>query len=217
MRDVIWPALALVMALLAVILASITGPLALGVAIATLGVAFAVVYQYLYAPGTKEEEIRVEDFSWWADLGEPLFRLKEASPNDEPAAAQLIASDLKVIHKNCSLLHDRISLLVGRRGFEDLPATLLVTETQQVAGAMQKLVEECEKSLRLRPDLYKTLERMASRLDRVGNKLYEFERGKSETIIAYVDPLRRAAEKLSKDLRKAASHLFQYEKRIRGP
>ncbi len=216
MRDIIWPVLALVVALFAVVVAVATGPLAFGVAIATLMVALAVVYQYLYVPKPQEQEIRVEDFSWWADLGEPLFRLKDADPSDSATAAQLVASDLKVIHKNCALLHDRISLLIGRRDFEDLPAPLLVTETKQAAGALQQIIQECEQALRVRPELHKSLERIASRLDRVGNKLYEFERGRSELIKTYADPLRRAAEKLSRDLRKAATNLFQFEKRMKG-
>lgn len=211
MRDILWPLFALGVALIAVVVAITSGPLALGVAIATLIVAMAVVYQYTYVGKPREKELPLEDFSWWADIGEPLFRLKSASSVDRAAACQLVASDLKILHKNASLLHGRLSLLSGRREFEDFPGFLL-TETQQASGALHELIETCEREVELKPEIHRTLERIASRLDRVANKLYEFERGRSEVVKTYVDPLRRASEKLSRDLRKAASNLFQFVK-----
>jgi len=216
MEDIVWPALALLAAFIAVIVAILTGPLAFGVALATLAVAIAVAYQYVYVPKPKEEEIPLEDFSWWADIGEPFSGLKVLDSGDTIVAAQLVASDLKTLQKNAGLLNQRLSLLVGRREFEEFPGDLLTDESQHATNTLAELAKMCEQKGELKPELYKSLERSASRLDRVANKLFEFERGRSELVKTYVDPLRRAAEKLSKDLRKAASNLFKFEKRMRG-
>jgi hypothetical protein len=216
MRDVVWPVLALGAALVAVVAAALTGPLAVAVALATLVVAIAVVYLYTYTPKPREEEIPLEDFSWWADIGEPFSGLKVLEPAELAAAAQLVASDLKTLQKNSGLLNQRLSLLVGRREFEEFPGELVTSETQHTTNTLGEFVRRCEQTGNLEPELYKSLERSASRLDRVANKLFEFERGRSEVVKTYVDPLRRASEKLSKDLRKAASNLYKFEKRRKG-
>jgi hypothetical protein len=215
MRPQLLPLLALGAALVGLIGAVYAGPLAIGVALATLAVAIAVIYQYTITSRPQEEEIPLEDFSWWIDGGEPVADLKNLKPEEASLAIQIVSSDLKNLSKNSDLLGRRLALLIGRRDFEGLSESDYSGEARKVANSLSELAQGMEKRGALQPGFYRLLEQHASRLDRMANKLYEFERGRSETIRVYIDPLRRASEKLSRDLRKAASNAFKFEKRTK--
>jgi chromosome segregation ATPase len=189
--------------------------MALGVALATLAVALAVVYQYTITTRPQEEEIRLEDFSWWVDVVEPAADLKNLKAEESGLAARIVSSDLKNLSKNSDLLNRRLALLIGRRDFEGLSEEDYSGEARKVANSLSELAQGMERRGAFQQGFYRLLEQHASRLDRVANKLYEFEREKPETICVYVDPLRRASEKLSRDLRRAASNVFKFEKRMK--
>jgi hypothetical protein len=216
MREAPFPILALGAAIVALIIAAFTGPLALGVALATLAVAIAVVYQYSSTLRPQEEEIPLEDFSWWADVGEPAAALRNLKSGDISLAVQIISSDLKNLSRNSDLLGRRLALLIGRRDFEGLSEEDFSGEALKISNSISELARGMVKRGELQRGFYKSLEQYAARFDRMGNRLYEFERGKSEIIQIYIDPLRRAAESLSRDLRKAASNTFKFEKRTQA-
>jgi hypothetical protein len=212
MKEIALPVLALFAAVVGLAVAAVTSPLAFGVALATMCVALAVVYQYSKGPTSREEEIVLEDFSWWADIGEPAASLKTLKPDETWLASQIVSAELKSLSRNAELLGKRLGILIGRSDFKGLDSDF-AHEAEKVSRSLTGLAHKTEKDKVVEPDVYKYLEQYATRLDRVANKLYEFKQAKSDLVHVYVDPLRRAAEKLSRDLRHAAANLFKYTKR----
>ncbi|MFN4133272.1 MAG: hypothetical protein ACK4GQ_02755 [Candidatus Hadarchaeales archaeon] len=217
MKELALPSIALVIAVVAVGLAISMGPLGVALALATLGVAAAVVYQYTSVTPPRKEEIILEDFSWWADIGEPGASLKSLAPPDPYIASQIVSSDLGVMAKNSDLLSKRLSLLEDRIEFQGLYAGVLSREVEKVTNALSGMIATLAKTRALPPDLTKSMDEQAAILDRTANKLFEFEKGKSEVVKIYIDPLRRAAEKLSSDLRSGAANIMKFEKRSAPP
>lgn len=216
MDDILWPVLSLGVAVIALIAAASTGSLmVIGMALATVAVAMAVIYQYTSSPKFREEEIPLEDFSWWADVGEPAASLKNLT-GESPLVAQIISTDLKNIARNADLLSKRIALLVGRRDFDGISKEDHAGNASKIADTLSEVVQVAERDGTIPPILYKSLEHHAAALDRTANRLFEFQKGKSEEIHIYVEPLRRASEKMSRDLRKAASNIFKFEKRTKA-
>ncbi len=211
-KDIIWPIMALAAAVVALGVSIYSSPLVMGVAIPTLLVSIAVVRQYLERIKIREEDIPLEDFSWWADVGEPAGTLLSLKPGEEVMATQVVASDFKNLSRNADLLSSRLRLLVGRREFINFSPDF-TNDSWKVAHSLADLARSIETSGMIESELYKTIEQHAARFDRMANKLFEYEKDKSETIHIYIDPLRRASEKLSRDLRKAASNLYKFEKR----
>jgi hypothetical protein len=56
------------------------------------------------------------------------------------------------------------------------------------------------------------IENCAARTDRIANKLFDLQREKPEIVRTYLEPLRRATEKLSRDLRLMSTNLNNYIK-----
>lgn len=214
MKELILPSVALVIAIVAVGLASYVGPLGIGLALATLGVATAVVYQYTTVGPKKREEIILEDFSWWADIGEPGSTLKGLEPPDAYTASQIISSDLAILAKNSDLLSKRLSLLSDRSEFEGLYPRVLSRDVEKVVNVFSEMISTLARVRNVSEDLARKMDEQAALLDRIANKLFEFEKGKSEVVKIYIDPLRRASEKLSSDLRSCAANLLKFLKRL---
>ena len=93
--------------------------LTIGVGIATLLVSASVLFMY-GNKSTEVEQIPLENFSLWADIGEPASELRRLSLQDGLAAAQITRADLSSLASNAELLRSRSQLLAGRTGFENL-------------------------------------------------------------------------------------------------
>ncbi|MEM3519104.1 MAG: hypothetical protein QW179_01625 [Candidatus Hadarchaeales archaeon] len=217
MKELVLPGIALVIAIVAVGLAIAMGPLGIALALATLGVATAVVYQYTSVPPPRKEEIILEDFSWWADIGEPGASLRALDPPDPYIASQIVSSDMGILAKNSDLLSKRLSLLEDRIEFQGLYAGVLSKDVENVTNALSGMIATLAKTRAIPADMTKKMDEQAAILDRIANKLFEFEKGKSEVVKIYIDPLRRAAEKLSSDLRSGAANILKFEKRSAPP
>ncbi|MEM2878296.1 MAG: hypothetical protein QXG10_01960 [Candidatus Hadarchaeales archaeon] len=180
-----------------------------GLAVATALVAIATLFQYTRS-STEAKQVPVENFSLWADVGEPAAELKRMGYENVEAALKIAAADLGSLAANAELLAARLAMLMDREGFGELTSSRINRDVQGIASGINSLVERMKKADGFSADDISPLEGYASTADRVANKLFEFEKGKSEIVHIYVDPLRRASEKLSRDIRVAYGNIKNF-------
>ncbi len=183
--------------------------LVIGLAVATVFVAIATLFQYSRS-SHEAKQVPLENFSIWADVGEPASELRRLNFDDIGAAARIAAADLGSLSANAELLGARISMLLGKEDFEDLRQEKLHQGFKNLASSVNAIVEKLRATNRFPVETVTSLEQCASQSDRMANKLFEFERGKSEVVRIYIEPLRRAAEKLSRDFRLASANLASF-------
>lgn len=203
----------LVLSLGAIILSVITpGPqfyLTVGVAGATFLVSAAILFTYA-RKSTEARQIPLENFSLWADVGEPAAELRRLSAGDAFAAAQIAATDLASLAANAELLQSRTYLLVGRAGFECVTEEKMHRRVESLLNDINRITRTISDSKKLTADIIPQIEQCAAQAERIAIKFFELEDGKPETVYIYLEPLRRAAEKLSRDLKLAASNISKY-------
>jgi hypothetical protein len=203
----------LVLSLGAIILSVITpGPqfyLTVGVAGATFLVSAAILFTYA-RKSTEAKQIPLENFSLWADVGEPAAELRRLSAGDAFAAAQIAATDLASLAANAELLQSRTYLLVGRAGFECVTEEKMHRRVESLLNDINRITRTISDSKKLTADIIPQIEQCAAQAERIAVKFFELEDGKPETVYIYLEPLRRAAEKLSRDLKLAASNISKY-------
>jgi len=203
----------LVLSLGAIILSVITpGPqfyLTVGVAGATFLVSAAILFTYA-RKSTEARQIPLENFSLWADVGEPAAELRRLSAGDAFAAAQIAATDLASLAANAELLQSRTYLLVGRAGFECVTEEKMHRRVESLLNDINRITRTISDSKKLTADIIPQIEQCAAQAERIAVKFFELEDGKPETVYIYLEPLRRAAEKLSHDLKLAASNISKY-------
>jgi len=183
--------------------------LIVGLAVATIFVAIATLFQYTKS-SYEAKQVPLENFSIWADVGEPAAELRRLNFDDIGAAVRIASADLGSLSANAELLGARISMLLGKEGFEDLRQEKLHQSIKNLASSVNTIVEKLRATNKFPVETVTSLEQCASQSDRIANKLFEFERGKSEVVRIYVEPLRRAAEKLSRDFRLASANLASF-------
>ena len=222
MRIPIYPIAASVFALAAFITAAFSSgyilPIALGVASAACLVSFATFT--LYQGPAKVKEIPIENFSLWADIGEPATGLSRCGAGEFLPAMKMACADLGSLALNSKLLNSRVSMLVGKPDFEGIVKEGLNVYTRNLARDLQRVVESLSSEVTSAdrvPGILSLIESCASQTDRIANKFYEFGREKPEAVRVQVEPLRRAAEKLSRDLRLAHTNIADYMKTIIPP
>lgn len=211
--EIIWPAFALIVAIIAVGASAYSGtPLTMGIALATLLVAAASVYLYISTyPKKRFKEIPLEDFSWWMDAGEPLASLKRLDPKSM-AVPSVFLSDLRPVAKNVELLFQRMKLIVWRRDFADLPSGDIMTELDTVRSFLRAMLQRIERKMVLEPEITGYLTDLAGRMKKIAEKLSGYVQTKPEILRPYVDPLARAAERLAKDLETASKNYQDFAK-----
>lgn len=201
-----------ILALIALVLAGYTSGLSMlltvGLAAATALIGMALIFQHVMSPEAKQ--VPLENFSLWADVGEPGVELKRLSYDDIAAAVRIVAADLGSLVSNAELLGARISMLVDRPEFEELGKEKLNRQVDGISRDIKAVVRKIRSANGFTSELIASLEQYAAQSDRIANKLYEFEHGKSEVVHVYVEPLRRAAEKLSRDLRLASVNMSNF-------
>lgn len=156
------------------------------------------------------KQVPIENFSIWADVGEPAAELRRLNFGDVGAAMRIVAADLGSLLVNTELLGARISILLAKEGFSELREEKLGQNLRDLASNVSAIVKKLRTANILPAETVNSLEQCASQSDRIANKLFEFERGKSEVVRIYVEPLRRAAEKLARDLRLASANLANF-------
>ena len=189
-------------------------PLTAGLAAATVLVSLATLFQYL-KPRAEVRQVPIENFSLWADVGEPGLELKRLGPDDVEAATRIAVADLGSLSSNADLINDRIALLLGRPEFEELTQEKFNERTEKLVYNLRMVVEKLRKgSLEV---VVNPIEQCASQANRIANKLFKFQRGKPELVHIYIEPLCRAAEKLSRDLRLASQNISNFIKSASKP
>jgi len=200
-------------AVIAVVASAALGSIyVLAVAIPSVLLGIAVIYLYSKPPEATPKGIQLENFSIWADIGEPGAELRRLEPNDMWSAVRVMKADLNTLSANAALLDRRILMLIGRENFDGLAKYDLQGDARKVARKTADLGNKMETDGKFPAETIPTMEQSAALLDRVANKLFEFEHGKPETVHIYVDPLKRAAEKLSKDIRQTTSNITAFSK-----
>ena len=195
-------------------------PLAMGI-IATAALTVVTLLIHHIRTPTKIGQTPIEDFHLWTKVGEPGAGILGLKPREKRLAASVLSADLNMLTTNAELLGGRLSLLAGRHGFDRLTKDQLHKDGQRLAKELRQtsrkvgLVENW--SYAKLQDVLTTLEKCASGYDRIGNKLYEFEKERPEIVKTTLEPLRRAAEKLSSGLRTCRANLESYMKRTMKP
>jgi len=174
-------------------------------------VSIAAILRYTRPP-IHVKQIPVENFSFWADVGEPGAELRHLSPDDLAAAARIAKADLGSLSSNADLLNARTSLLLGRREFVELVQEKFDGQTGRLSQDLHATVKRLGTGKELSAEVLNLIEQCASQADRIANKLYDFQQGKSELAHTYMEPLRRAAEKLSRDLRLVFTNVSDFVK-----
>ena len=190
-------------------------PLTIAVATAAVLVTFAAFYQSKKPP-VEIANIPIENFSLWTDVGEPAAGLRRLGGGQIESAFRITSADLNSIASNAGLLSERLSILIGRHGFDELTQSKLHRNAysllEDIRSVVKKMMSGEGRSTEGFQRLLDSIEGCAAQADRIANKLYDLQRGRPEVIMAYTDPLRRAAEKLSRDLRLANANLRDYIK-----
>ncbi|MEM4201997.1 MAG: hypothetical protein QW786_02175 [Candidatus Hadarchaeum sp.] len=203
----------LVLSLGAIVVSGINpGPqtyLTLGVAGATFLVSAAILFAYS-RKSTEAKQIPLENFSLWADVGEPASELRRLSQGETFAAAQIAATDLDSLAANAELLQARTYMLVGKVGFESVTEEKMHRRVEVLVNDINRISRSISVSKELTKEVIPQLEQCAAQAERIANRFFELEEGKPETIYIYLEPLRRAAEKLSRDLKMAATNISKY-------
>lgn len=202
----------LLLAIAALIMGGFAGSqmyLIIGLAVAAFLVTVATLFQYTRS-SYEAKQVPVENFSIWADVGEPAAELRRLNFADVGAAMRIAAADLGSLSANAELLDARISILLGKEGFDELRQEKLHQSLRNLASDVNAIVQKLRTAKIFPAETVNLLEQCASQSDRIANKLFEFERGKSEVVRIYVEPLRRAAEKLSRDLRLASANMANF-------
>ncbi len=203
----------LVLSLAAIVLSASTQGLqfylTVGVAAATFLVSAAILFTYS-RKSTEAKQIPLENFSLWADVGEPAAELRRLSLDDTFAAAHIASTDLASLAANSELLQSRTYMLVGRPGFESLFEEKLHRRIENVTNDINGITKKINATRTLTNEVIPQIEQCAAQADRVANKFFELEGGKPEVVYLYMEPLRRAAEKLSRDLRQASMNISKY-------
>ena len=220
MRIPIFATAALIVAIVALLVSGQAGgdflPLTIAVATAAVLVTFAAFYQSKKPP-VEIANIPIENFSLWTDVGEPAAGLRRLGGGQIESAFRITSADLNSIASNAGLLSERLSILMGRHGFDELTQSKLHRNAysllEDIRSVVKKMMSSEGRSTEGIQRLLDSIEGCAAQADRIANKLYDLQRGRPEVIMAYTDPLRRAAEKLSRDLRLANANLRDY---IRG-
>ncbi|KUO41678.1 MAG: hypothetical protein AVW06_00710 [Hadesarchaea archaeon DG-33-1] len=210
---------ALIVALAALVVSGSAGeellPFTIGSAAAAVLVAFAAIYQSR-KPRVEIEHVPIEDFSLWTDIGEPAAGLRRLGGGQTESAFRITSADLSSLASNAGLLSERLSILIGRHGFDELTRSKLHRNAHSLLEGISSIVKKMrsgeDRSTENVQRLLDSIEGCAAQSDRIANKLYDSQREKSEIIRTYTDPLRRAAEKLSRDLRLANTNLRNYLK-----
>ncbi|MBA7502082.1 hypothetical protein ES706_00658 [subsurface metagenome] len=213
MRPPLLTIIPLFLAVIALIIASGTSgyllPLTAVLAAVTVLVVLGIISQYMKPPA-EVKQVPIENFYLWADIGESGAELRRLSPGDVEAATRIASADLGSLSSNADLLNSRISLLLGRDGFEELTQEKFNGQTEKLSEDLRGITKQLKKGFQA--EILSSIEQCASQADRIANKLYDFQRGKSEVVHVYVEPLRRAAEKLSSDLRLAFTNISNFVK-----
>lgn len=163
-------------------------------------------------PSIRAKQVPVESFTFWADVREPGAELRHLNPDDLKAAMRIAKADVGSLSSNADLLSTRVSLLLGRPEFVKLIQEKFDGQTERLAQDLHAIVKRLGTGKELSVEVLNLIERCASQADRIANKLYDFQRGKPEFVHTYMEPLRRAAEKLSHDLRLVFTNVLDFVK-----
>ncbi len=171
------------------------------------------VENFRYAkPSIDVKQVSIEDFSLWVDIEGPGSELRRLSPDDLEAAMRITNADLSSLSSNADLLNARISLLLGRPEFVELTQEKFDEQTGCLSQDLRIALKKLGTGKELSAEVLNLIERCASQADRIANKLYDFQRGKPELVQIYTEPLRRAAEKLSRDMRLVFTNVSDFVK-----
>lgn len=205
---------ALVLAVVALIMSTRTTGFVLvltaGVAVAALMVSMAVMFYH--ARFVEKEKVIVENFSLWYDIGEPAAGLQRVSKGDVGTAVRLVRLDLNSLLSNAKLLHDRVSLLLGREEFEELTQEKIEVLTDFLSRDIEAVIEKLSEEEGFPENTAESIELCASLADRVAGRLSRIQKDKPEAVYARLEPLRHAAKKLSGDLSTISTNISNFIK-----
>jgi DNA-binding transcriptional regulator YbjK len=209
-----------VLALLSSIAALVAGGLEVGgttpwmlfISAAACLVALSVFVLYLTAPTHRPLEVPVEDFSLWVDAGEPAKDLQKLGPSELPLATMVLRSDLGSIVSNSELLCSRLSIAVTKPELQDLAKFELVPRSRELLSVLRGA--EASLSGSSSPEtlrqLVSSLERAAIAAEAILRDLEGISLAKRGVGETYLLPLRRAIDRMVKDLKELKANTESY-------
>lgn len=210
------PILALLASLGALLLVGLdvggTTPWMLFISAASCLVALSVFALYLSSSPHRPLEVPVEDFSLWVDAGEPARELQKLGPSDLPLATMVLRADLGSIVSNSELLTSRLSIALNRPELQDLARFKLVPRSREVSDILKGAVV----SLSSKPsqeglgELVSSLERAATAAEAILRDMEGISLAKRGVGEAHLLPLRRALDRMVKDLKELKSNTESY-------
>jgi len=189
-----------------------TAPWMLFISAASCLVALSVFALYLTSPSRRPLEVPIEDFSLWVDAGEPARELQKLGPSDLPLASMVLRADLGSIVSNSDLLASRLSIALGRPELQDLAKFRLDSRSREVSEILKGAVVALsgKPSQEALKDAVNSLERAANLAEAILRDLEGISLAKKGVGEAHLLPLRRALDRMVKDLRDLRSNTESY-------
>ncbi|MEM2866719.1 MAG: hypothetical protein QXM46_00705 [Candidatus Hadarchaeales archaeon] len=189
-----------------------TTPWMLFISAASCLVALSVFALYLTSPSRRPLEVPVEDFSLWVDAGEPAKELQKLGPSDLPLATMVLRADLGSIVSNSELLTSRLSIALTRPELQDLAKFKLDSRSREVSDLLKGTLatlsgKPSQEALR---ESVSSLERVANMAETILRDLEGISLAKRGVGEAHLLPLRRALDRMVKDLKELKSNTESY-------
>lgn len=189
-----------------------TTPWMLFISAASCLVALSVFALYLTSPSRRPLEVPVEDFSLWVDAGEPAKELQKLGPSDLPLATMVLRADLGSIVSNSELLTSRLSIALTRPELQDLAKFKLDSRSREVSDLLKGTLatlsgKPSQEALR---ESVSSLERVANAAETILRDLEGISLAKRGVGEAHLLPLRRALDRMVKDLKELKSNTESY-------
>jgi hypothetical protein len=210
------PILALLSSIAALVLVGLdmggTAPWMLFISAAVCLVAFSVFVLYLTAPTHRPLEVPVEDFSLWVDAGEPAKELQKLGPSELPLATMVLRADLGSIISNSELLCSRLSIALAKPELLDLAKFELVPRSKELLNVLREAEATLSgtSSPETLRELVSSLERAATGAESILRDLEGISLAKRGVGETYLLPLRRATDRMVKDLKDLKSNTESY-------
>ncbi len=189
-----------------------TTPWMVFISAASCLVALSVFALYLTSPARRPLEVPVEDFSLWVDAGEPARELQRLGPSDLPLALMVLRADLGSIVSNSELLTSRLSIALSRPELQDLAKFKLDSRSREVSALLRGVLttlsgQASQEALR---ELVSSLERAANAAEAILRDLEGISLAKRGVGEAHLLPLRRALDRMVRDLKELKSNTESY-------
>ncbi|MEM0359513.1 MAG: hypothetical protein QXG22_05885 [Candidatus Hadarchaeales archaeon] len=210
------PVLSLLASIVALLLVGLdiggTTPWMIFISASACLVALSVLTLYLTSSPHRPLEVPIEDFSLWVDAGEPAKELQKLGPSDLSLATMILRADLGSIVSNADLLSSRLSIALAKPELQDLVKFKLEARAKELSNFLKGVIVSLSEkpSQEILMSLVSSVERAATMAETILRDLEGISLAKRGVGEAYLLPLRRATDRMVRDLRELKSNTESY-------